>query len=81
LFGVLPEPIEDLSFAIIIEGGMLLAVSGLVQPVREARLDMGRFCEILHPCDALAWDFELLKICAWLSEFVNSVWDIKLCDA
>jgi hypothetical protein len=35
LFGVLPCPIEDLPFAIVIEGGMLPAVCGLVQPVRE----------------------------------------------
>jgi hypothetical protein len=38
LFGVLPNPIEDLPFAIVIEGIELSAVSGLVQPVREGRL-------------------------------------------
>jgi hypothetical protein len=39
LFGVLPGAIEDLPFAIVIEGVVLSAVSGLVQPLREGRFD------------------------------------------
>jgi hypothetical protein len=35
LFGVLPNRIEDLPFAIVKQGGMLPAVSGLVQPMCE----------------------------------------------
>jgi hypothetical protein len=39
LFGILPDPIEDLPFAIVIEPVVLSAVSGLVQPAGEGRLD------------------------------------------
>jgi hypothetical protein len=39
LLGVLPASIEDLPFAIVIEGGGLSAVSGIVQPVPEGRLN------------------------------------------
>jgi hypothetical protein len=39
LLGVLPDPIQDLPFAIVIEGGVLSAVSGIVQPVLDGRLD------------------------------------------
>jgi hypothetical protein len=41
LFGVLPNPIEALSLAIVIDGGILPAMFGLVHPVREGRLDAG----------------------------------------
>jgi hypothetical protein len=39
LFGVLLNKIEYMPFAIVVERGILPAVSGLVQPVRESRLD------------------------------------------
>jgi hypothetical protein len=35
LCGVPPTPIEDFPFMIVIEGGMLAAVSGIVQPGRK----------------------------------------------
>jgi hypothetical protein len=42
LLGVLPDLIEDSPFAIVIEGGVLSAVSGIVQPVLEAALTRHR---------------------------------------
>jgi hypothetical protein len=39
-FGVLLESIEDLPFAIVIDGGMISSVSVRVQLVREDQLDM-----------------------------------------
>jgi hypothetical protein len=39
LLGVLPDPIEDFPFAIVMDGAVLSAVSWIVQPVLEGRLD------------------------------------------
>jgi hypothetical protein len=41
VFGVLPNPIMNLPFAIVIDGGTLSVVSGRVQAVRENGLDTG----------------------------------------
>jgi hypothetical protein len=41
LFGDLPDPVEDLPFAIVIEGVVLSAASAIVEPVREGRLNAG----------------------------------------
>jgi hypothetical protein len=38
---VLSNPLEDLVLTILIQGNVLSSLSGLVQPVREGRLDMG----------------------------------------
>jgi hypothetical protein len=35
------NPIEDLLFTILVEGGVLSSLSGLVEPIREGRLDTG----------------------------------------
>jgi hypothetical protein len=41
LFCLLPNPIEDLLFTILIEGDTLSSVSGMVPPVHEGQLDTG----------------------------------------
>jgi hypothetical protein len=41
MFCLPPDPIEDLLFTISIVGDVLSAVSGLMQSVRESRLDTG----------------------------------------
>jgi hypothetical protein len=41
LFRVLSNPVEDLLFPILVEGGMLSSLPGLVQPIRRGRLHTG----------------------------------------
>jgi hypothetical protein len=63
LFDLMPNPIEDLPFALVIEGEMLFAVSRAVPPVREGRFDTG------------VWtvEFKSLKTRILLEEFPDSV--------
>jgi hypothetical protein len=41
MFGVLPNPIDDLPFAIVIESGMLSSLSWRIHPVFEGGLNTG----------------------------------------
>jgi hypothetical protein len=41
LFRVLLNPIEDLLFALLVEGGILSSLPGLVSPMRQGRLQAG----------------------------------------
>jgi hypothetical protein len=68
LFRVLPDPIEDLPFAIVIEGGVLSAVSVIVQPVLEGRLDMASWTiECSRQGSTGGWDI-IIRFCEILHE-------------
>jgi hypothetical protein len=76
VFGVLPSPIENLPFPIVIDRGMLPAVSWLVQPVRDSQLERRLWTiECSHQRINGGWDpiarfREILHGCDWLaSEF------------
>jgi hypothetical protein len=69
LLGVLPDPIEDFPLAIVIEGGVLSAVSGIVRPVLDGRLDTASWT-IECPRHGIngGWDI-IMRFCEILHEF------------
>jgi hypothetical protein len=56
-FCVLLNPVEDFLLTILVEGNLLSSWTGIVQPVREGRLDTGSWTvECYRQCIIGDWD-------------------------